>query len=188
MPEQIFLRPLLHKLAISDAVDGYRGGPQVIEGPRATGKIAFVFPDRAEAGHDIIAFGDLVCETVVSGAPLGRSKACFTPSRPYRKPGNGGDCDRSNRRRQPVHRREVALINLLVQPADQGFVVFDTTSGCSSFGPTAQHGRGSRNLPPCTRPPEGFATASPLLVSSALQQRGEGKMRQTGDVPVDHPL
>src|SRR5215211_4860223 len=64
--EHIFLRPLLYELAIGDAVDGDRGRLQVIARARRTGKIANVFADRGQAGHDLIAFGDLVVNAVVA--------------------------------------------------------------------------------------------------------------------------
>jgi hypothetical protein len=57
--EPIFLRPLLHELAIDDAVDGDRGHLQVIARTRGTGEIAFVFADRGQAGHDLFAFCNL---------------------------------------------------------------------------------------------------------------------------------
>src|SRR5215212_9750597 len=64
--EHIFLRPLLDQLALGDAVDGDRGHLQVVAGARRPREIAVVFPDRGQAGDDLVAFGDLVVNAVVA--------------------------------------------------------------------------------------------------------------------------
>jgi hypothetical protein len=74
--DHIFFRPLLNQLTPSNAVNSDGGRLHVIASPGSARKITFMFAKRSEPRHDLIPFGDLVFNAVISGS-------CF-PEKPER--------------------------------------------------------------------------------------------------------
>src|SRR5437660_4290696 len=106
-------------------MNGYGGHLHIIAGPGRARKIAFVLPKRSEPGHNFVALGDLVFNTVISRSRLPEQLEGLL------QPFSSGR-ERKWRRivvdiifgDHLVHSIQIAFVNLFVIASDERLVLF----------------------------------------------------------------
>src|SRR5207237_7732520 len=68
--DYIFFCPFLNELSVRDAMYGYRSHLQIITSARSSGQVTFMLAVGSEARNDLISFGNLIFNFVVTRSCL----------------------------------------------------------------------------------------------------------------------